>query len=213
MSVKVNLLPQHIQQDARERRIALGAATGLVIWMLLLALFFVQQMAAASHTGNVRDDEQAELVRLQARANELEPYRELARRFDAGNALLASSMAGQLAWSGLLNDLALVFPANSSLLTMDITTPVGSASTGAPQAPGMVGSVLFTGYSVERYAPGVESVLLGMDDAAVFESLYLSAATRGLIGSTQVTNFTGSARLTDRVFTGRFLMGLPEDER
>lgn len=213
MSVKVNLLPREVEAQVRERRVALGALTGLAIWVLLLALVYLQSVLAVGDARDERDAEQAELARLEARAAELAPYRELARRYDARNAILAAAMGSQVSWSGVFNDLALVFPANSSLLTLNASL---GAAPGAAVAGGeipLIGGVQFTGYSVERYAPGVESVLLGLDAAPVFESLYLSNAARALIASTEVTNFTGSAELTERIFTRRFTNGLPEDER
>lgn len=216
MSVRVNLLPREVEVRVRERRVALGAVTALAAWVLILALLYLQSVLAVGNARAERDAQQAELARLEARAQELAPYRELARRYDAQNTLLALAMESQVAWSGVLNDLALVFPGNSSLLTMSTTL---SAQGGAPAAttPGgeapLIGSVLFTGYSVERYAPGVESVLLGLEDAPALHALYLSTAGRGLIGTTEVTNFTGSAELTERIFTRRFAQGLPEEER
>lgn len=222
MSVKVNLLPREVEVRVRERRVALGALTGLAVWVLLLGLLYLQNVLAVGNARGERDAEQAELARLQARAAELAPYRELALRYDTHNTLLAHAMTPQISWSGALNDLALVFPANSSLLTLTATRSAPAALTpGAPPAPGgavggvepLIGSLQFTGYSVERYAPGVESVLLGLEDAPSFASLYLSSAARALIGTTGVTNFNGSAELTEKVFTQRFAQGLPEDQR
>lgn len=216
MSVKVNLLPREVEVLVRERRVALASLTGLAAWVLILALLYLQNVLAVNNARDERDAEQAELARLEAQVELLAPYRELARRYDAQNTLLATAMASQVSWSGVLNDLALVFPGNSSLLTMSATlAPQGAAPPAAAaggEAP-LIGSVLFNGYSVERYAPGVESVLLGLEDGPAFQALYLSTAGRGLIGTTQVTNFTGSAELTERVFTRRFTDGLPEEER
>lgn len=216
MSVRVNLLPREVEVRVRERRVALGALTGLAVWVLILALLYLQSVLAVNSARSERDAEKAELARLEARVALLAPYRELARRYDAHNTLLATAMGSQVSWSGVLNDLALVFPGNSSLLTMSATlSPQGgapAAATAGGEAP-LIGSLLFNGYSVERYAPGVESVLLGLEDAPALQALYLSTAGRGLIGTTQVTNFTGSGELTERVFTRRFERGLPEEER
>jgi Tfp pilus assembly protein PilN len=215
MSVRVNLLPPEQARLSAERRRAVVALAALGGWTLLLVLLFVAQLASTGNTREQRDREQVELARLDARLEELAPYRDLARRLDARSDLLASAMAEQVSWSGVLNDLALVFPSNSSLLTLSASrTGRAPAAAGGPAVvlPG-VGSVQFTGYSVERYAPGVESVLLGLDDAAAFEQLYLSTAARTLIQQTLVTNFSGSGRLTDEVYTHRFDDGLPEEER
>lgn len=214
MSVKVNLLPREVEARAHERRVGLLSLTAVGVWVLLLGLLYLQSVMAVNNARDERDAEQAELARLQAQAERLAPYRELARRYDTHNELLASAMGPQVSWSGVLNDLALVFPANSSLLTLSASlgVPEGEVGGEAGGVP-LIGSLQFNGYSVERYAPGVESVLLALGDAPAFQALYLSSATRGLIGTTEVTNFTGSAELTERVFTGRFAQGLPEGER
>lgn len=215
MSVRVNLLPPEQARLSAERRRALIALVSLGIWVLLLGLVFVVQLTSTGNLREERDREQMEVARLDARVAELAPYAALARRLDGRTALLVSSMSEQIAWSGVLNDLALVFPSNSSLLSLSAARGGDApASPGTPAVPlPGVGSVQFTGYSVERYAPGVESVLLGLDDADAFEQLYLSTATRTLIQQTLVTNFTGSGRLTDEVYTHRFAKGLPEDEQ
>ena len=215
MSVRVNLLPPEQARLSAERRRALTALAALGAWVLLLALVFVVQLTATGNLREGRDREQVELTRLDARVAELAPYAALARSLDGRTALLVATMSEQISWSEVLNDLSLTFPSNSSLLSLSAARggdlPV-AAGTPAVALPG-VGSVQFTGYSVERYAPGVESVLLGLDDARSFEQLYLSTAARTLIQQTLVTNFTGSGRLTDEVYTHRFDKGLPEVER
>lgn len=212
MSVKVNLLPREVQRQARERRVALGSLTALAVWVLLLALLYLQNVLAVNNAREERDAEQAELDRLQAQVERLAPYRELARRYDTHNTLLATTMGSQIAWSRVLNDLAVVFPANSSLLTLSATVGTPAEQADADEVP-LVGALQFNGYTVERYAPGVESVLLGLDDAASFQALYLSNAMRALIETTEVTNFSGAAELTEHVYSRRFVDGLPEDER
>jgi len=215
MSVRVNLLPPEQARLSAERRRALVAVAALGAWALLLGLIFVVQLTATGNLREGRDREQVELTRLDARVAELAPYAALARSLDGRTALLVATMSEQVSWSAVLNDLSLTFPSNSSLLSLSAArggdAPV-AAGTPAVSLPG-IGSVQFTGYSVERYAPGVESVLLGLDDARSFEQLYLSTAARTLIQQTLVTNFTGSGRLTDRVYTHRFDKGLPEEER
>lgn len=81
-----------------------------------------------------------------------------------------------------------------------------TATVGAP-----VASVLFTGYSVERYSPGVETVLLQLDDVRGFFNSYLTTAGELLRGETLVTSFDGAVELNDEVFTERYADGLPEE--
>lgn len=214
MSVKVNLLPREAELRIRERRVNLAAGIGMGVWVLVLALLYAGQVAAVHRAEDERDAEQAELARLQARADELAPYRALAAEYDMRNALLAGTMSGQIAWSAVFNDLALVFPSNSSLLTMSASARVVEGPEGGVAVPtGTAGQVDFTGYSVERYAPGVESVLLGMGDAVAFADLYLSSAGRLERNLVVVTSFQGSAALTEAVYTRRFANGLPEVEQ
>lgn len=214
MSVRVNLLPPEQARLSAERRRALTALVALGGWLLLLVLLFVVQLTATGNLREQRDREQVELARLDARVADLEPYAVLARSLDGRTALLVTAMSEQISWSEVLNDLAMVFPSNSSLLTLSTARSMEAPPAGAPAAAlGGLGSVQFTGYSVERYAPGVESVLLGLGDSRSFEQLYLSTAARTMLEQTWVTNFSGSGQLTAKVYTHRFDKGLPEEER
>lgn len=72
----------------------------------------------------------------------------------------------------------------------------------------VIGAVTYEGYSVDQYAPGVEAVLVDLDDVPGFADPYALSAQIELIGETEVTGFSGQADLTSEAYTDRFSNGL-----
>jgi uncharacterized protein YlxW (UPF0749 family) len=207
MSVKVNLLPREVGELARTRRITNYTIVGVLAFVALLALLYVFKLGEVNNARNDRDAAQAEVTRLQAEVAQLEQFRQLADQLEARNALLTASMESEVSWSRVLNDLSLTFPANSSLLTLTATQADPAA--GVAQGPGIIGDVAFSGYSVEEYAPGVESVLIEFDKVQAFVNVFLSTAAQETIGTTEVTNFQGTVQLDEDAYTRRYVDGLP----
>jgi len=137
----------------------------------------------------------------------------------ARNALLAAAMDTEVSFARTLNDLALSFPATASLRTLQLQLeqagPAGAVAPGAePGAVNLgdaIGTLTFEGYSVERYAPGVESVLLEFGGARSFFNAYLTGAGREEIDETPVVNFSGTVQLDEQAYTQRYENGLPEE--
>jgi hypothetical protein len=213
MSVRVNLLPREFEAHARQRRVVTFTIIGVLLFAAALgALYFVKQ-GSVDQARTVRDDAQAEVARLQGEVRQLEEFRQLADQLQARNDLLAFAMETEISWATILNDLALTFPGNASMQTLTATL------TGAqPAAPGdvtfgtAVANLLFTGYSLEFYAPGVEGVLLEFEKVRSFFNPYIATAAREeleTIGET--VNFTGSVELDENAYTRRYADGLPAE--
>ncbi|HWB70872.1 MAG TPA: hypothetical protein VG452_01540 [Egibacteraceae bacterium] len=213
-TVRVNLLPPEVEQRRRARRATFITAAALGAWLLVLALLYVLKLGDVAEARRERDQARAEVTRLQAQLDALEPFARLARQVEARNEVLAAAMATEVSWSRVLNDLSLTFPPNSSLLTLSATRAADDEAgqqteTGAVGAEGAIAAVEFSGYSVERYAPGVEVVLLRFDEVRGLFSSYLVTAAKELRGETEVTNFNGSVQLGEEAYTGRYAEGLP----
>jgi Tfp pilus assembly protein PilN len=208
MSARVNLLPRESVERIRARRMVVGTGVAVVVYILLLGVLYMFKLAEVERVREQRDDEQAEVDRLQARVAELQQYRDLANELEARNGVLAAAMAAEIGWARVLNDLSLAFPGTSSLSSLSATAadpPVGT------ELGEQAGTLVFTGYSVERYAPGVESVLIEFDKVRAFFNPYLSSAAQAAIGVTEVTNFNGSVQLDDEAYTRRYEDGLPAE--
>lgn len=212
MSARVNLLPRELEQRSKARR---SIRLSILVVFLALAIMgglYAYQSNEVRQAEEQRDRAADEVARLEAELAELEEFRELLDRHTARSELLAEAMEREISWARVLNDLALAFPGDASLLSLAV-----NAEEPAEPAPGeiaagvRVGSVTVSGYSVEEYAPGVQSVLIDFEGARGFFNTYLSTAGVAEIGDTEVTNFGGTIDLDDDVYTERYADGLPPE--
>jgi hypothetical protein len=192
-------------------RIVLAPVVGLLLYVLLLGGLYALKVGDVNRVRDERDVAQAEVARLQAEVAGLRHFRELADELESRNAVLTAAMANEIGWARVLNDLSLAFPGTSSMQSLSALTPDPDPDPGAIDFGPAVGSMTFTGYSIERYAPGVEAVLIEFDKVRAFFHPFLSSASRGEIGTTEVTTFTGSVQLDDEAYTRRYDEGLPPE--
>lgn len=212
-SVSINLLPRELADRARARRVTQSTVAAVVVLVGLMGGGYALRMAEVGGAEAARDAAQTEVTRLQADVAQLAEYAELADVMETRNTLLASAMEREIAFSEVLNNLSLAFPANASLQTLLITaegtevqTPPGEIDFGES-----VARAEFSGYSVERYSPGVETVLVDFDRVHTFFNTFLTTASEDVIADTDVTNFNGSAALDRDAYTGRYADGLPPE--
>lgn len=216
MSARVNLLPREIEEKAKARRTTSWAIGAVAAYAALLGVLYIAKLGDLDAAREERDNAQAVVDQRQADLASLQEYAELDRQLTARNDLLAASMATEISWARVMNDLALTFPPSSSLLTLTATTEnaeeAGLDGT-APDNPNSqsVASLVFDGYSVERFAPGVERVLVKFDEIEAFFNVYLAQANEVVRGDTEVTSFGGTAQLNDNAYTGRYAEGLPPE--
>jgi hypothetical protein len=213
MTVQVNLLPQELAQRERSRQITALAVGLVILWVALLGGLYALKLGELGDAETARDDVQAEVARLEAEVAQLQQYRELADELEARNVLLAEAMATEISYARVLNDLSLSFPASSSMRTLDANTVDPDSAAPGATIGAAVATLTFDGYSVERYAPGVETVLVEFGKVPVFFNPYLSTAGTEAIGNTDVIGFNGFVQLGPEAFTRRYENGLPEGER
>ena len=210
MSARVNLLPREVSQRERGRRAAVLTGFLLLVFLVALGGLYYLKLQDVDAARAARDDAQDEVAALQAELATLQEFRELNDTLVARNELLAGAMATEISWARQFNDLALAFPGTSSLLTLSsaVETPA-DPQPGAVDFGEVVATITFTGYSIERVAPGVESVLIRFEDIPSFFNTYLQTAVEEEIGTTPVMNFSGSADLSPEGLTNRYENGLP----
>lgn len=216
LTAGVNLLPQEIDTERRARRRAVLSALGVVVFIAVLGGLYVNKLEQVREAEQARDEAAAEVASLEQERAQLQEYRELANLLDARNALLADAMSDEISFARGLNDLALAFPASASMETLNLalvesepgTEPAdgGVITFGTP-----VAQVDYTGYSTERYAPGVETVLIEFDRVSPLFNVYLNDAAEEERGGTEVVNFTGTAAMDETARTGRYDDGLPPE--
>lgn len=189
---------------------------GVAVFAALLALVYINKLGDLDAA---RDQRAAAEAAVAERRNELaglQKFAQLDQEVNARNGLLSAAMATEISWARVLNDLALTVPASSSLLTLDAAAEGAAASgltdAGAPNPNSRsIANITFTGYSVERYAPGVEGVLLKFGDVGMFFNSYLSQAAEEERANTGVTTFNGTLQLNEEARTERYAEGLPAE--
>ena len=216
MSARVNLLPREIAERARTRRTASWTVGAVAVFAALLGLLYLAKLGDVNAAREVRDATQQVVTERQAELASLEEFAELDRQVTARNQLLSAAMATEVSWARIFNDLALTFPGSGSLLSLQAAVEgaeVAGETGAAPADPNSksIASVSFEGYSVERFAPGVERVLLKFGDVSMFFNSYLSAANDDDENRRGTTRFVGEFQLNKDARTGRYADGLPPE--
>lgn len=213
LTAGVNLLPQEVDAERRVHRRAVLSAVGVAVFAVVLGGVYLQKLDQVRDAETARDDAAAEVASLEQEVAALQEYRVLADSLAARNAVLAEAMGGEVSFASSLNDLALAFPASASLDSLNLALVEaeepgeGDIAFGAP-----VAELTYSGYSVERYAPGVETVLVEFDRVSSLFNVYLNTAAEEEVGGTEVYNFDGSAGVDESARTGRYRNGLPAEE-
>lgn len=221
-TAQVNLLPASVLVERRTRRVALYSLGILAAFLVGLGAVYALQVGDVNDARDERDRVEGEVAVLRAEVASLAPYQELLDTVQNRETLLTAAMENELSWARVLGDLALQFDRQASLIGInaastepDVANPqataVPDADTGVFDLGEPVAQVEFTGYSVDRFAPGVEEVLKKFNKAPGFHDAYLSTAGEEERGTDEVTNFIGEVRIDDRAFTHRYDDGLPEE--
>ena len=213
MTARVNLLPREIAERARTRRTASWTMGAVLVFAALLGVFYLAKLGQVNRAEEERDAAQAEVTLLEAQKTKLQQFADLDAEVKERNTLLAAAMATEISWARAMNDLALTFPASSSLtaLTAGMQGVDAEGATTTSNNPRAIANMAFEGYSVERFAPGVERVLLKFSDVGMFFNSYLSTAAVEVRGETPVTAFDGSLLMSAEARTGRYANGLPPE--
>jgi Tfp pilus assembly protein PilN len=211
MSVRVNLLPREVAAKRAERRTATISFALVALFALLLGGLYLLKLNEIQQAEEERDEVQAEVSRLEAEVASLEQFRQLADELEARNALLAAAMANEISYARVLNDLSITFPASSSLRSLQLSALDPTATEAQIGTGGAVAALSYDGYSVERFAPGVEAVIVEFDKVRSFFDTYLGSAQLEDIEDTEVTAYQGTVQLNDEAYTRRYADGLPEE--
>jgi hypothetical protein len=213
MSVRVNLLPREDRAAKAARRTTNLTVLGVALFALLLGGLYLMKLNEIAQAEADQETVQADVSRLQAEVASLEQFRQLADELEARNALLASAMGREISFARVMNDMSLAFPANSSLRSMTLAAadPALVATADTVAFGETVATVSYEGYSVERFAPGVETVILEFDKVRAFFNAFIGTAAVEEIGTTEVTGYQGTVGLDDAALTGRYANGLPEE--
>lgn len=213
----VNLLPPEVVRERVHRRRAAASGGVLAVWVLVLAVVYALQLGDVAQARAERE-EAAEATEAVAEAvAELAPFRTLADTLTVREALVAAATADELSWARVLGDLALALDRSASLLELQAVSVPAAAETVSTDGATLavdehVAEIVLSGYTVDRYAPGVEQVLEQLSAVDGFFGSSLAVASEEERGATEVTLFDGRVLVDASARARRFLDGIPPEE-
>lgn len=210
MSVRINLLPASIKERESARRANLLLALLIVLFLAGLGLLYLTKQGSVDRAVDTRDLAQEEVNQLQAQVQALAAFQELADELTAGNTQLTTAMGDEIAVARVLNDVSLSLPGTASLTSLTLTRDDTAVSEGDIDLGDSIANLVLAGYSIERYAPGVEVVLLQLDQVNGLALTYLNTAAAAEIAGVGITSFDANGLLTEEIYTDRYAEGLPE---
>jgi hypothetical protein len=215
---RVNLLPPEIARERRAQRNAVISAGVLIIYLVVLGGVYVMKLGDVADARAERDAAAAAVNELQGQVAALAEFQQLVDDTASRETLLTAAMENEVSWARVFGGLALSFDADSSLTELNATTTEAlegiaadpaAVEEPAPDAP--VGQIQFTGYSVERVAPGVREVLLKVTEGEGLFDSYLVTTAEEERGSDVVTTFEARVDLGNEIRSNRYDDGLPQE--
>lgn len=242
VTVGVVLLPPRYAEAKRSRRVT---QISLVAGTLCLSAIALGSALVWRNTQEItaeRDAMQARVNTLQSQVTALNEFKAQADRLASANKDLTAVMSSEVSWARMLNDLSMTVPATATLegfnASIDVIAAANLAASVDPSAvetdkpsesiseppkpPVSIGEINIEGYSIERYSPGVETVLARFDEVLSYSDVFLSStsATKAdgvLSGQAPATSgeltksqFSTNIKIGTAALTGRYANGLPE---
>lgn len=211
MMRRIELLPQAYFEQRRQRKVTAGV---ILAGLLLLTLLIGYWMTLAVQIAN-EQQRLAEVTAinedLQAQIDELQRFADMEAELKSKQAALATVMAGDVDWPGVLTELAMVIPGEIWLTNMTASAgqTEGATQVGTETAPVRVtaeeafGRIQFQGKSVTM--PGVAKWLIRLRTSNEFNALWLNSATEEEIEEgTEVVNFDSTLELGREAASNRF---------
>jgi Fimbrial assembly protein (PilN) len=217
---RVNLLSKEIRERRLVRRQRGGMAVAFLLLLALLGLWYVRESQKLTEARQEADRERAVAADLRAQKAALQPYAALESRVAAAEQLRAKVYAREIRFSGILQDISAIIPADVWLTQMSVaikeTAAAGNAAApAAPLAPGSPGagspvaSITFTGSGLEHVdVGGFMRALAGgpmKHGSRVYLNPYFTASQKsGEEGGETTVTFSATVDLSKAVFSGRF---------
>ncbi len=163
---RINLLPPEDRRGLRRPGVPATTRAGLLGILLILGALLVLVMIGlylfyAYRLGNEQDriaDLDDNIVRMQARIQELAPFRDLQARLDAKKPIADGIYRTRFAWDEFLQGLAFVIPDSTALDSFTgMAAPVNAQAPPGGETPGEVqnleppGAITFTGLALPEY--------------------------------------------------------------
>jgi Tfp pilus assembly protein PilN len=211
MMRRIELLPQAYFEQRRQRRVTAGVIiAGLLILTLLIGYWVTLGVRIANEQERLAEITASNQA-LQAQIDELQRFADMDAELKAKQAALATVMASDVDWPGVMTELAMVIPGEIWLTNMTASAgqTEGATQVGTETAPVRVtaeeafGRIQFQGKSVTM--PGVAKWLIRLRTSREFNALWLNSATEEEIEEgTEVVNFDSTLELGREAASNRF---------
>lgn len=196
---QVNLLPPEARARQRARRVVGAVIAGAVGIVALLVFVYVLQAARLSTAEKKLTTQQATNGRLQSQIADLAQFAKLRDDVAAGNAQLGSLLAGQVLWSGVLQDVSMIIPDKMTLTAMNASL-TAAGTPGVAAGNGLIGTITFSGVASDRTT--VALWLTRLEEEKGWVNAWVTTVTTITDSSgNKVIQFSGSVDLTSEAST------------
>jgi len=203
---QVNLLPREVKQaQTVRRRTGMIAVLGAVVVGAILAFWFLQGVRLNKLDDQVAAQE-ATNAQLQQQVSSLQKYADQKTSAEQRKALLQTALANTVHWSGVLDDVSHIEPANMWLTTMTGSlaapvAPVPGSTTPVPTGPtALIGNIQFQGNSLDTDT--MAQWLTKLEGVKGWVNSWLASAQLADTNGTPVWTFSSSVDLETRAAHG-----------
>lgn len=238
--VGVILLPSRYADARRAKKVTQISVVAGTLALSAIALGSALVWRQTQEMQVERDALQARVDTLQSQVAALNEFQAQANRLNKVNQDLKTVMSSEVSWARMLNDLSMTVPGTATLegfsASIDPVAATNVASSVDPSAvvsdqasddpnaepkpPISIGDISIEGYSIEKYSPGVETVLARFDEVLSYSDVFLSSTskteTEGVVdgqssgGDVTKSEFSTAIKIGPAALTGRYRDGLPE---
>ncbi|MFN2595515.1 MAG: PilN domain-containing protein [Actinomycetota bacterium] len=205
---RVNLLPEKYAELRKQKRtVGYAALAGAVVLGLLIFYWFSLSSQISSANDDFAATQQVN-AQIQQQVSALQHFAQLQTEVNTKQQALASVMTGDVDWSAVMSELAMVIPSDVWLdsMTASAGTTEGSSQVGTETADIPItnkpsfGRIAFTGSATSM--TGVAKWLLGLGKVKDFAATFLNRADGGDSGD--VIAFDSTVQLTEAAASQRF---------
>lgn len=187
---RIDLSPFRPRPGLASRRVVVGMAAAAAGLVLVLGGLGAARVVGLGRERARLAAQERENRRLEAEIDRLDELRRVSSELDAGRHRLLAALAGDVAWTRMLEDLAHSLPE-------DVWLTAFNAQLGPPAAPGAPGSglgtVSFTAVGLDF--PAVAAWLERVPEQPAFAGVAIGSASKSNLGPRSVVNFSSTAQL------------------
>ncbi|MEA2476221.1 MAG: hypothetical protein QOC87_420 [Actinomycetota bacterium] len=205
---RVNLLPEKYAELRKQKRTVGYAALGGAILLLLLIFYWFSLSSQISSANDDYAATQQTNAQIQQQVNGLQKFAQLQSQVNSKQQALASVMTGDIDWSAVMSEIAMVIPGEVWLesLTASAGTTEGASQVGTETADipitnqASFGRIAFTGGASSMTS--VAKWLLSLGNVKDFAATFLNRAEGSDSDSTIA--FDSTVQLTEAAASQRY---------